>query len=209
LHPADDDGIVVGEAMKRSANAMAAPGTMTVDEYFRTPETVLPAELRFGVLHVADAPAPRHQSAVAQLFRALDAHVRARRLGEVWLSPIDVVLDERLNLVVQPDLMFISNERAWIVRDRVRGAPDLVIEVLSPTPRIGSTEERVGWFATYRVRECWLVHQDRRDLTVIRYADGRIVDRHTFGWFEAIASSVLPAFDQSLATILGSDTDRV
>ena len=52
---------------------MAAPKLMTVDEYLRTPETVLPAELRFGVLRVAEAPTPRHQSLVASLFRVLAA----------------------------------------------------------------------------------------------------------------------------------------
>jgi hypothetical protein len=52
---------------------MAAPKLMTVDEYLRPPETVRPAELRFGVLRVAESPTPRHQSAVARIFRALDA----------------------------------------------------------------------------------------------------------------------------------------
>ena len=54
------DGIVV--VVKGSANAMAAPKLMTVDEYLRTPETVLPAELRFGALRVAEAPSARHQA---------------------------------------------------------------------------------------------------------------------------------------------------
>src|SRR5262249_36154205 len=121
--------------MKGSTNAMAAPKLMTVDEYLRTPETVLPAELRFGALRVAEATTARHQSIVASLFRALDPYVRARGIGEIWLAPLDVILDEERALVFQPDLMFISNDNAWIVRDRVRGAPDLVIEVLSPNPR--------------------------------------------------------------------------
>ncbi|HVZ20264.1 MAG TPA: Uma2 family endonuclease [Vicinamibacterales bacterium] len=187
---------------------MAAPTTMTVDEYFRTPETVLPAELRYGVLHVADAPAPRHQAAVAGLFRALDAYARMRQAGEVWLAPLDVVLNHERALVVQPDLMFISRERAWIVRDRIWGAPDLVIEVLSPNPRIGQTDERLRWFAEYGVRECWLVHQDRRDVTVLQFADRRTIDRRVFGWRDAIVSSVLPEFSHSLETILGQDPEQ-
>jgi Uma2 family endonuclease len=191
--------------MKGSANAMAAPKLMTLDEYLRTPETVLPAELRFGILHVAESPTPRHQSAVGRLFIALNAYVSARGIGQVWLSPLDVILDEDRALVVQPDLMFISNEREWIVRDRVRGAPDLVVEVLSPNPRVGKTEERVDWYAEYGVRECWLVHLDRREVTVITFADGDVASRRVFLRREPITSSVLPDFTEGLDDILESE----
>jgi hypothetical protein len=83
----------------------------------------LPQELIFGTLRVADAPLPNHQRAVAQLFLALNAHVTKRRGGEVWLSPIDVILDAPRHLLVRPDLLFISNERSYIVGDRIRGGP--------------------------------------------------------------------------------------
>lgn len=181
---------------------MAAPRLMTVDEYFKTPETVKPMELAFGVLRVADSPTPRHQSAVAELFYTLRGHVRARRLGTMWLAPLDVVLDDRKALIVQPDLMFVSNEREWIVQDRVRGAPDLVIEVLSPNPRIGRTDERVGWFAEYGVRECWLVHQNLKQVAVIEFANLRIGGRRLFGARDPIASKVLPEFAENLEDIL-------
>ena len=181
---------------------MAAPPLMSVDEYFRTPETVRPAELRFGVLYVRESPSPRHQSAVAGLFRSLDAYVRARDIGDVWLAPLDVVLDEERALIVQPDLMFISRSREWIVQDRVRGAPDLVVEVLSPNPRIGKTEERIEWFAEYGVRECWLVHLDRRDITVVTCAHRRVAGRRVFSRRESIVSAVLPDFTEGFDHIL-------
>lgn len=180
----------------------AAPRLMTANEYFRTPETLLPAELAFGVFRVGDAPTPRHQSVVANLFRALDAHVRERRLGRVWLSPLDVVLDEARALIVQPDLLFISNDRAWMVGDRVRGAPDLVIEVLSPNPRIGHTEERVAWFAAYGVCECWLVHQESQDITVLSLSQGAVVEKRTMAARDPVGSRVLPDFTASLDDIL-------
>ncbi|MBK9241221.1 MAG: Uma2 family endonuclease [Acidobacteria bacterium] len=64
--------------------------------------------------------------------------------------------DRAQALVLQPDLLFVSASRGDIVTDRIHGAPDLVIEVLSPRPRIGELDERVGWFARYGVREIWL-----------------------------------------------------
>ena len=179
-----------------------APPLMTLRDYFSTPVTVKPMELARGALRVRDAPSPRHQSAVACLFRALDAHVREHALGEMWLAPLDVVLNGHDAVVVQPDLLFITNENAWIVQDRVRGAPDLVIEVLSPDPRIGSTEERIGWFAQYGVRECWLVHLDRRDVTVVRFADRLLAGTHVCASADPLVSSVLPAFNLTLAQIL-------
>lgn len=180
----------------------AAPGLMTIDEYFRTPETVKPMELAFGVLRVADSPSPVHQSAVADLFRALDEHVRVRQLGKVWIAPLDVVLNARDALIVQPDLFFISSNRSAMVTDRIYGAPDLVIEVLSPNPRIGQTEERVRWFAEYGVRECWLLHQEEVSLAVLRFENERLAGRQLFTRRQPIASSVLPDFRASLTDIL-------
>lgn len=175
---------------------------MTTAEYLATPETLQPQELVYGVLRVADSPAPIHQQAVADLFLALHAHVRDRGLGRVWLSPLDVILDYDAALVVQPDLFFISTERAWIVADRVRGAPDLVVEVLSPHPRIGRLDERLAWFARYGVRECWLLHQFDRVLEILRFQAGAVAERRAFQAHEPVRSGVLPGFEQSLDTML-------
>ncbi len=180
-----------------------APSLMTVDDYFtKTPETVKPMELARGALRVSEAPTPRHQSAVLQLLLALDAHVRERSLGRMWVAPLDVVLSEDQALIVQPDLFFVSNDRAHIVTDRVRGAPDLMIEVLSPYPRIGRTEEHVRWFAECAVRECWLVQRDHRSITVIRFANRRESTRRVFARTQPIESAVLPEFESSLDDIL-------
>jgi Uma2 family endonuclease len=179
-----------------------APRLMTVDEYFKTPETVKPMELIFGVLRVADSPSPRHQSAVAHLFRALDAHVRERQLGEMWLAPLDVVLHAKRALIVQPDLFFLSNNGMHLVRDRIYGPPELVIEVLSPHPRIGSTEERVKLFVEFGVRECWLVHQDDVSVTVIQCADRDVASRERYTRRQPIVSAVLPQFTATLDEIM-------
>ena len=181
---------------------MARAFYMTTNEYLKTPESVLPQELIYGALRVADAPLPRHQAAVGDFYLALTSHVRARRLGKIWLSPIDVILDDAQALILQPDLLFISNERSEILTDRIHGAPDLVLEVLSPYPRIGHVDERVGWFAQYGVRECWLLHQLERRLDVLRFAEGTIAARESFDENTAIRSAVLPEFNQTIGAIL-------
>ena len=176
---------------------------MTLQEYFATPETVLPQELIYGVMRVAESPTPTHQEAVGALYIALHEHVHKRGLGKVWLSPLDVILDAERALVLQPDLFVILHGGRAAVLDRVRGAPDLVIEVLSPHPRIGTVEERVAWFRQYGVRECWLVGQLDRRIRVIQFEAREAVSLREFGLDERIESTVLPEFRQTLMEILG------
>lgn len=175
---------------------------MTTAEYLATPGSVLPRELVHGRLMVADAPLVPHQAAVADLFRALDAHVRERGLGRVWLAPIDVILDAARAVVVQPDLLFVSDARRSIVGDRVRGAPDLVVEVLSPGPRVGLTETRLELYARYGVGECWLVHVPDRRIEIVGFARGAVASRRVFVSAARIVSDVLPRFDVTPGVVL-------
>jgi len=176
---------------------------MTTDEYLRMPETMLPQELVWGVVRDAPAPAPEHQWVVGRLFMALTEHVLQHHAGRVWLSPIDVVLDRESHLVVQPDAIVVSEARAGIVTDRVWGPPDLVIEILSPRPRIGKLDERIAWFARYGVCECWLVHQDVQEIEVLEFAAASVARRRIFLPEENVRSTVLPGFPASPAAIFG------
>jgi Uma2 family endonuclease len=176
---------------------------MTLQQYQLTPQTRRPQELIYGVFRAADAPFVSHQRVVFSLARAVQDHVEARGLGEVIIAPIDVILDAARDLVVQPDVLFVSRARAAIVHDRVYGAPDLVVEVLSPRPRIGRIDERVGWFATYGVREIWLYHQPDRRLEILACADGAVAARASFDRHAPVRSAVLPEFSRTTASILG------
>lgn len=164
---------------------------MTTAEYLRTPETVLPRELVYGALRTADAPRIAHQRVVRNLVLALVPFVERHRLGEVLFAPMDVVLDAAAGLVVQPDILVVSEARQEIVQDRVYGAPDLVIEVLSPHPRIGRLDERVGWFARYGVRECWLFDQQAQQVAVLTLHEGGVRGRALAGRHDRIPSTLL------------------
>lgn len=175
---------------------------LTTYQYLATPETALPQELVWGVLRDAAAPSARHQWTLVRLLLALVRHVDERGLGTVLPSPIDVVLDGERGLIVQPDLVVISRERDEIVTDRVWGAPDLAVEILSPHPRIGRLDERLEWFARYGVRECWLIHQIEREVEVLGFEAGTIGRCRRCASDSPITSVVLPDFDSSLDTIL-------
>ena len=177
---------------------------MTLQEYFATPETVAPQELIFGAMRVADAPFVNHQRAVLKMAFALQAHADAHQAGEVLVAPLDVIFDAERALVLQPDVVFVSADRADIVRERIYGAPDLVVEVLSPQPRIGKLDERVRWFAQYGVREIWLYHQHAKRLDILACRNGLVSASISFTFDVPIRSTVLPLFGESMGSMLGS-----
>jgi Uma2 family endonuclease len=196
-----DDGIVV--VMKARRKQEVRP-EMTTDEYLTTtPETLYPVELAYGVLRVSESPGVRHQRVVRDLTIALTAFARREDSGEVLPAPMDVVLDYEANLVVQPDVLFVSRDRARIIGRKIEGAPDMVAEVLSPLPRIGAVEEKVSWFARYGVRECWLIHLERRQLVILEFGDGRVIRRSLYDPEQAVQSTVFPGLGLRPADVLG------
>ena len=176
---------------------------MTTLEYFKTPETVVPQELAYGEFRVAESPTVSHQRAVREVVEALTSHVRGRGLGEVLFAPMDVVLDHGAALVVQPDVMVISQERAHIVTSKVFGPPDLVVEVLSPRPRIGQLDERIEWFARYSVRECWLVRTTEREIEILTLGLAGVLDRTVYRETRRIVSVVLGGTEIAPLDIFG------
>jgi len=93
-------------------------------------------EIVDGDLYRVPAPGPYHQKVSRNLEFHLHQHVTANHLGEVLDAPCDVVLSDAD--VIQPDLLFIATSRLSIITDtNIQGAPDLVVEILSP-----ATEQR-------------------------------------------------------------------
>lgn len=173
-----DDGIVVVEASfehtipSQSVRGIAMENTiydgqrLTLDQYLDTPETTNRYELVYGVVREPPAPAWGHQTIVARSFGHLDRHVAGLELGKMGLSPLDVVLDANNHLVVQPDIVFVSTARTHIIRDRLWGAPDLVVEVLSPGSRRYDRDVKREWYERYGVLEQWVVDPVSRSVEV-------------------------------------------
>lgn len=162
-----------------------------VDDYFRLAESMQPMELVYGVVHEPPAPRYGHQSVLTHLGALMDAHVREHGLGTVCVAPIDVVLDAEAALVVQPDIIFVAEARRAIIRERVFGPPDLVVEVLSPRTALRDRTTKLGWYTRYGVRECWLVDVSRRSLDLVDLESGSAVSR-TFERNAIPASRVFP-----------------
>jgi Uma2 family endonuclease len=173
---------------------------VTLTDYFRWPEDTRHRELVFGMVREPPSPFAPHQRIQVRVTVLLDTDVRAHRLGTVLAAPMDVVLDRQRALVVQPDVMFISTERFGIIQDRVWGAPDLVVEIASVSSRQYDRGEKLEWYRTYGVRECWFVDPEAASVTVVDCAGGGDTTRVAVGE-EAIVSAVLSRFHHSAAEL--------
>jgi Uma2 family endonuclease len=177
-----------------------SPESLTTGQYLSGEETTRRRELVWGVVREPAAPLYSHQHVVTRLTVLLDDHVRRHGLGQVVVSPIDVVLDEQKALILQPDVVFLSNERLRLIRGQIWGGPDLVLEVLSPGSRRYDHKDKLGWYRTYGVREYWVVDQIALEITVHVF-DAKRERAVTFGRRRTLRSRVLPDLRLPVASV--------
>ena len=164
----------------------------TVRDYMNTPDDTR-YELIAGELYLTPSPTPNHQRASAEIFSALRDYVREHHLGEVFYAPLDVILSDYD--VVQPDVLFISNERSSIVIDRVRGAPDLVVEILSPSTETRDRTLKRAIYADHGVRELWFVDTIARRIEVLQLQRDAFVQVGDYGEGHTLVSPLLPGLE--------------
>jgi Uma2 family endonuclease len=166
---------------------------VSVVDYLNQPATLTPSELVYGVVREPPAPRYGHQLVVTHLGALLDRHVRDGGLGEVCVSPVDVVFDAVKSLVLQPDIVFLTTDRKRLVDGRLWGAPDLVVEVLSPGTARRDRTTKLRWYREHGVREYWLVDPQRASVEVVNLTS-RQARRRTFAGRFRMRSAVLPAW---------------
>jgi Uma2 family endonuclease len=129
------------------------------------PESNSPTELWDGELVMSPTPSFFHQQIVDRFHDRLKAWVRRHRLGKTGVAPLDMVLTARR--AVQPDVLFVSDERSEIIRDRIMGAADLVAEVLSPESRRRDRFDKRDLYEQHGVREYWLIDPEAQTVEVL------------------------------------------
>src|ERR1700761_1524574 len=105
---------------------------MTASEFFSLPEGPPYFQLLGGDLYMARSPRRYHQKLIVRLVGILQAYLERHPIGEIYVAPSDVVFTP--DTILNPDIYFVSHERAGILTEQgAEGAPDLVVEVLSPS----------------------------------------------------------------------------
>lgn len=144
---------------------------LTYDDYCQLPEDRNRYELFEGELQVTPSPNTRHQRIVVRLGFLLNGYVQGHQLGEIFVAPYDVLLSDIT--VVQPDILYVSRERQAIVLPaHVRGAPDLVIEVVSPTTSQRDHQAKRQLYARHGVSYYWLLDPDCQQVEAYALDDG-------------------------------------
>src|SRR5262245_21629799 len=149
---------------------------LTYDDLLALPDDGMRHEIIDGVHYVTASPNVRHQLLLGRLYFAIESALRVQPAGQAFLSPLDVVFTKWD--VVEPDLLFVSNAHRHILsKANVQGAPDLVVEIFSPSTQKRDEQIKRRLFEREGVREYWMIDPDRSAVLVCRLdADGQLTN---------------------------------
>jgi Uma2 family endonuclease len=170
---------------------------LSFEEFRQLPIDGKRYELVCGEVHVTPAPATRHQAIVQNLSGNLWPFVIKSRLGEVWTAPLDVRLSR--DTALQPDLIFVSNARAGIIQENwIAGAPDLVVEVLSPSTAAYDRVTKLPVYAEAGVTEFWLIDSQAKTVEVLRLQGKKYFVDATLAGDQVLTSDLFPGWQLPL-----------
>lgn len=174
----------------------------TVADYLALAEGPPFAELISGNIIMAPSPFRSHQRVIQRIYQLIQNHLDQHPSGESYLAPFDIHFGE--SDVLCPDLSFFSSERCHLLSDRgAEGAPDLVIEVLSPSTARRDRKDKREIYTRHGVKELWLVNTELETIEVFDLAKqpDQPVAVLENGTHPAIGTAILPGFSGSLAAI--------
>lgn len=174
---------------------------MTADQFFELPEDGYNYELLDGVVVMSPSPKPKHQVIAGEIFAQLAWFLRDNPVGEAFME-LDVHLgkgDAGADLVYRPEAIFVVADRIERMRERIVGAPDLVVEVISSGSRGLDEVTKKGDYERFGVREYWLVDPDHDRITFYRLTNERLVEIQAEG--STFDSEAVPGFKLDLDRI--------
>jgi Uma2 family endonuclease len=176
---------------------------MTACEYFELPEGPPYFQLVHGELFMSPSPVIRHQKVLLKLARASGNFLDNQPLGEVIMAPSDVELGG--GDVYQPDLYFVSHARLEILdKQGAKGAPDLVVEILSPSTAQLDRQMKREVYERAGVREIWFVDLWDEQVEIHRFpgSDGAPTVT-TLRTGDRLTTALLPGWSFAVANLLG------
>lgn len=178
------------ESAREQIEQIALLRPLTAEDLRTLPDDGNRYEIIGGQLFVSPSPTSRHQVVLTQLTTWLNLHVIQSELGRVIVAPMDVHLS--VNDVVQPDLLVVLNENKEIIRAHgIVGAPDLVVEILSPSTMTADFIRKAKLYALHGVREYWIVDPIGQTVIVQTLDGDRYILVNEFGRGDTLGSPLL------------------
>jgi len=167
------------QAVKEYSPPYTSSVTFEYSDLLDFPDDGKRYEIINGELFMSPSPLIWHQRASMKLSVLLGTYVSENKLGEVFASPCDVLLSNKN--VVQPDLVVVLNENKDIItKENIKGVPDFLIEILSPTNRMYDVKKKRALYEQYGVKEFWLVDPELETIQKLVLQDGRYTETGTY-----------------------------
>lgn len=151
---------------------------MEADAFLELPDDGYKYELLDGVVVMSPRPSPAHQSAGGEVYLQLAKYLADHPVGRVFYE-VDVHLGAGPSggdIVYAPDLIFVAADRVRSMQERIVGAPDLVMEVISRGSRRMDTTTKRADYERFGVKEYWIVDPQREAMTFLRLEQGKFVE---------------------------------
>jgi Uma2 family endonuclease len=174
---------------------------LNVEDYYDLPDDNLRYEILDGELEMSPSPNVAHQTVSGNLLVVLLSYVRSNALGRVFAAPIDVIL--AYTTIVVPDLVFVSNERAPLITKRaIEGAPDLLVEILSPSSTRRDRHTKAALYARLGVTHYWILDPEARTLDEFERTDtGEYAVVAAHGADATVRTRCFPALTFEMSTL--------
>ncbi len=176
------------------------PKLLTFDDYARlTPPDSGNYELHNGKIIHIPSPLEPHQTLAFKLTLLLGNYIMKNKLGKLLFAPMDVIFS--VNDTMQPDILFVTNERLSIIDRQVKGAPDFIVEILSE----GNTAKEMSYkkhvFETHGVREYWLINLAKQTITQYENIEDEFIIRNKINSDGTLSSVVFEGFTLNASDI--------
>lgn len=173
---------------------------LTVHDYRELPELGQRYQLVEGDFHMAPAPNRYHQIYVGKIYHAIESYLELHPIGKAYVAPFDVYLTD-LN-VYQPDVSYFSQQRySYLTKEGAKGAPELVVEVLSPASVHLDLGLKKEIYTRTGVREYWVVDPETFLVKVYLLAQNSQTPVLTLDKTGTLTSALLPEFSLPLSKV--------
>ncbi len=176
---------------------------LTAHDYRELPEDGPRYQLIEGELHMAPAPNRFHQTILLRLAQKIQNHLDQHQTGKIFIAPFDVYLTD-IN-VYQPDICYFSEKRyPYLTDEGAAGAPELVVEILSPRTAKFDLGLKKEVYRRTGVREYWVIEPDTKIVKVFRLAENADTPVATLEETDSLSTDFLPGLVLPLATVFAT-----